>query len=488
MGSQEKLSAYLEKQAALEAAGTEGSACRQRIRQLLDEDSFVELDSLVTGRGLNFGFAREPVAGDGVVTGYGTIEGRMVYVAAQDASVYGGSVGQMHAEKISKAIDLANAAQVPFIGLYETGGARIDEGIIGLEGLGHVMASMNAASGEIPLLAGVFGPCAGGAAYLAALSDFVLMTKEKSGLFMNGPMVVSGVENKSIEAADIGGAAVHAGETGLASMVASDETDLIARLKLLLSYLPDSAEGFIYPRDSQDDPNRTDPRLDEIAARLDQGVDMREIIRSVMDTDTFLELSPDYAAGVVTGLARLDGTTVGVLANAAARLDSRSADKAVQILQICERFRLPVITLTNAEGYEISLAAEKGGLLRDGAHLMRAMLESSVPRLSLIVGKAIGTAYLTMSGKSCGTDMVYAWPTAEIAIVNADTAAHIIYRKEIAAAADPASARNEFVEKYASELASADVAAGLGHVDEVIRPAYSRPYLISALNMLTQAE
>ncbi len=488
MGSREKMSAYVEKRDALDAAKADNNACRQRIRQLLDEDSFVELDSLVEARGLSFGFTREPVAGDGVVTGYGTIDGRLVYVAAQDPDVYGGSIGHMHAEKICKAVELACTAQVPFIGLYETGGARIEEGVVGLEGLGHLLASLEAASGEIPLIAAVFGPCAGGAAYVAALSDFVLMSEENSGLFMNGPMVISGIENKEIDPKVIGGAAVHSKETGLAALVASDNAAMIGELKMLLGYLPDSADGFIYPQDTDDDPNRTDAELDDIAADLDQGYDMRQVIRSVTDTGSFLELSPDFANGMICGMARLDGTTVAVIANGEQRLDKKMSEKAVQMIRLCERFRLPILTFTDAEGFVIGLEAEKGGLLMAGASLMRAMLNSSVPRIGLIVGKATGTAYLTMSSKSCGTDMVYAWPTAEIAITNADTAAHIIYRKEIAASEDPANARNEFVDRYAQEIASADVAAKLGHVDEVIKPSASRPRLISALNMLTFAE
>ncbi len=488
MGSREKMSAYVEKRAALAAAAPESNACRQRIRQLLDEDSFVEMDSLVEARGLSFGFTREPVAGDGVVTGYGTIDDRLVYVAAQDPDVYGGSIGQMHAEKICKAVELACTAQVPFIGLYETGGARIEEGVVGLEGLGNLLASLEAASGEIPLIAAVFGPCAGGAAYVAALSDFVLMSEEKSGLFMNGPMVVSGVESKTFEPDEIGGAAVHSKETGMASLTAENDEEMIGQLKMLLGYLPDSADGFIYPQDCDDDPNRTDAGLDDIAEDLDNGYDMRQVIGSVTDQGSFLELKPDFASGMICGLARLDGTTVGIIANGEQRLDKKMSEKAVQMIRICDRFRLPILTFTDAEGYVIGIEAEKGGLLMAGASLMRAMLNASVPRIGLIVGKASGTAYLTMSSKSCGTDIVYAWPTAEIAITNADTAAHIIYRKEIAASEDPANARNEFVERYAREIASADVAAKLGHVDEVIKPSASRPRLISALNMLSFTE
>lgn len=487
MGSREKMTEYLDKRAGLDAVQASAGTCRGRIRQLLDPDSFVELDSLVEARGFKFGFTRPPVAGDGVIIGYGTMDGRLVYVAAQDPAVYGGSVGQMHAAKFCKAIELACAASVPFIGLYDTGGTRIEEGIVGLEGLGSLLASLDAASGEIPLIAAVFGPCAGGAAFAAAASDFVLMSEKGSGLYMNGPMVVSGVENKSIDPADIGGAKVHAVDTGLASLTAVDEAGLIAQVHKLLAYLPDSCDGFQNPVSGSDDPNRISDRLDQLASEMDSGYDMREIIREVADTGTFLEIDGRHAPGLVTGLARLNGQTVGILANGAPRLDIAMAGKGRRLIEICERFGFPLVTLTDTEGFAISLAQEKGGLVQAGASLMQAMLRLNVPRLGVIVGKAIGTAYLVMSSKSCGTDLLYAWPTAEIAVVNADTAAHIVYRKEIAASADPANARNDFVRRYADEIASPYVAASLGHVDEVIRPSATRPRLISALEMLTSA-
>lgn len=487
MGSREKMTEYIEKRASLDIVHAGNDVCRGRIRQLLDPDSFVELDSLVEARGLKFGFTRPAVAGDGVVTGYGTIDGRLVYVAAQDPAVYGGSIGQMHAAKICKAIQLAVVAQVPFIGLYDTGGARIEEGIVGLEGLGSLLGSLEAASGDIPLIAAVFGPCAGGAAFAAASSDFILMSEKGSGLYMNGPMVISGVENKSIDPADIGGARIHASETGLASLIAPDEAGLVARIHELLAYLPDCADGFLNPEPANDDPNRVSERLDAIAAGLDGGYDMREVIGETVDTGSFLELAAQFASGMVTGLARLNGRTVGVLANAAPRLDTAMARKAIRLLELCDRFSLPLVTFTDAEGYVISLAQEKAGLVQAGADLMKAVLRLGVPRIGVIVGKATGTAYLTLNSKSCGADMVYAWPTAEIAVVNADTAAHIVYRKEIAAAADPANARNDFVRRYADEIASPYVAASLGHVDEVIRPSATRPRLISALEMLTLA-
>lgn len=487
MGSREKMTGFIEKRTSLAAAHPNTGLCRDRISQLLDSESFVELDSLVESRGLNFGFSRPPVSGDGVVTGYGTIDGRLVYLAAQDPAVYGGSIGEMHAAKICKSIQLALTAQVPFIGLYDTGGARIEEGIIGLESLGSLLAALDSAAGEIPLIAAVFGPCAGGAAFAAAISDFVLMNEKGSGIFMNGPMVTTAVEGKSIEPGEIGGARIHAEQTGLASITAADESGMIAKIRELLTYLPDCAIGFTTSGLTPDDPNRTSERLDEIASGLDSGYEIREIIRETFDTSSFLEISAGFAPGMVTGLARLDGNVVGVLANNAARLDAEQARKAVRQINMCERFAIPLITLTDAEGYVIGVEAERNGLVQSGAELLQAVLRLSVPRISVIIGKAIGTAYLTLSSKSCGADLVYAWPTAEIAVVNPDTAAHIIYRKEIAAAANPAAARNDFVQRYIDEVASPDIAASLGSVDEVIRPSATRPRLVSALEMLTNA-
>ena len=487
MGSQEKMTGYVAKRSSMAAARTGTDTCRRRIGQLLDQESFVELESLVTARGLTFGPSRPKVDGDGVVTGYGTIDGRLVYIAAQDPDVYGGSMGQMHAGKIARALQLACEAQVPFIGLYDTGGARIEEGILGLEGLGILLAAIDDASCQIPLIAAVFGPCAGGAAFAAANSDFVLMAEKGSGVFMNGPMVVSAAENKTISAADIGGASVHATRTGLAMLTAEDENGLVAAIHRLLPYVPDSSAGFLQPSADLDDPNRTDARLDEIAAALDDGYDMREAIGHIVDTGSFLELSAAYASGLVTGLARLGGTTIGIIANAEPHLDLAMTRKAIKIASLCQGLNLPLISLVDAEGFAISLAEEQGGLVQGGADLMQTMLQMTVPRISVMIGKAIGTAYLLFGGKSCGADLVYAWPTAEIAVVNSDTAAHIIYRKEIAAADDPITARKDFVRQYADDIASPYIAASLGHVDEVILPSATRPRLISALDMLTTA-
>lgn len=487
MGSKEKMTDYLVKRDSLKSDQSANTVCRDRIKSLLDPDSFVELDSLVLSRGLSFGFEREKVAGDGVVTGYGTIDGRLVYVAAQDPAVHGGSLGQMHAAKISKAISLAAAARAPFVGLYDSGGSRIEEGIVALEGLGDVLAALNSVSGEIPLIAAVLGPCAGGLSLAAASSDFVLMSEKGSALFMNGPMVVSAVEGKSVDVAAIGGAGVHAKKTGLASFVSPDEAAVLEQVKTLLSYLPDSSEGFAFAADASDDPNRTESRLDEIAMNLDAGCNMDEIVRLVVDQDTFMPVSASFAPGMMTGLALMGGITVGIVANAERRMDAAMARKAERFVTFCDRFSIPLITFTDAEGFAIGLAQESSDLIASTASLMQAFLNTAVPRIGIVVGKAFGTAYLLMNSRSTGADLVYAWPTAEIAVMGSDSAAHIVYRKEIAASADPATARSEFAARYADEIAAPSVAASLGHVDEIIQPSATRPRLISALDMLIAA-
>ncbi len=478
---------FLQKHDPNPAGQVIGPVCRSRIDALLDADSFVQLDTHVLSRGISFGFEREKVAGDGVVTGYGTIDGRLAYVAVQDPSVHGGSLGRAHAAKIAKAVSLAVAARAPFIGVYDSGGSRIEEGIAALEGLGEVLAALSDASGEIPLLAAIVGPCAGGLAMAAALSDFVVMSEKGGALFMNGPMVVAATEGRNVDVAAIGGAAVHAASTGLASFTAPDEAGAMEQLKNLLAYLPDSSEGFAFAADASDDPNRTEARLDEIAASLDDGGSMAEIVRLVVDADTFLPAAQAYAPGMLTGLALLGGITVGIIANESRRLSAAMNRKAERFVRFCSRFNIPLISFTDAEGFAIGMAHEAGDLIASSAALMQACLECPVPRISIIVGKAYGSAYLMQNSRSTGADLVYAWPTAEIAVTGSDTAAHIIYRKDIAASADPASARQAFVERYATEVAAPAVAASLGHVDEIIQPSATRPRLVSALDMLIAA-
>ena len=486
MSSREKMNDFIQKKSLVPAApqSTEGDIALDRIRELLDSESFVEVNRFVQSRGLSYGFDREKVAGDGVVVGYGTIADRLVFVSSQNPAVYAGSMGQMHAEKISGIIQMAISASAPFIGIYDTGGARIEEGILALEGLADVLSSMNEASGRIPTFAAIAGPCPGAGAFAAGLSHFRFMAAGSSGLYMNGPMITAAVEGKALDPEAIGGAAVHAGMTGLATVVCDDTKACMDSIRTLLSYMPDSVDDIAVDEEVTDDPNRVERRLDEIADTLDQGYDMGEVIQLVIDNDSFFELSKAYAPGMITGFAKLDGFTVGVLANRAVRIDSAMAKKAAAFVAICDTFQLPLVSLVDCEGFAIGLELEHTDIIQSGAELFRAMDSCSSPRIGVLVGKAIGSAYLTMASKQSGCDFIFAWPTSEIAIVSPDTAANIIYRKQIALSDHPAAARAEFTKKYSSEIASADVAASLGHIDEVIMPSSTRPRLISALQVL----
>ncbi len=486
MGSHEKMNEFNQKKAADSTwiGNAADNACIRRVRSLLDEESFVEVNRFVQARGMSHGFDRPKVDGDGVRVGYGTIAGRRVFVASQDPTVYAGSMGQMHAEKISGIIQMAIDANAPFIGIYDTGGARIEEGILALEGLSGVLSSLNEASGRIPTMAAILGPCLGGSAMAAGLSDFRFMTETSSGLYMNGPMVTAAAEGKAMEPSDIGGARIHATLTGLATFTSNNENECLQSVKTLLGYLPDHPEEYAVDYSATDDPNRVEDRLNEIAGILDGGYDMQEILRLVADNDTILELSKDYAPGILTAFAKLDGITVGVIASNAPRMDASMAKKATVLTCFCDKFRIPVVSLVDCEGFAIGIGPEHSNIIQTAADLYRAMDSSCSPRIGILIGKAIGTAYLALASKQSGCDFVFAWPTAEIAVVSPDTAANILYRKEIATSDDPITARAGFTNKYSDEIASAYAASSLGHVDEVIMPSSTRPRLISSLQIL----
>ncbi len=486
MSSREKMNEFVQKKSSV--SDTENRAksgvCIERIRSLLDKESFVEVNQFVQSRGFSFGFDREKIDGDGVITGYGTVSGRLVFVASQDPTVYAGSMGQMHAEKISGIIQMAIQSKSPFIGIYDTGGARIEEGILALEGLAGVLSSLNEASAQIPTFAAIMGPCPGGSAFAASLSHFRIMAKTASGLYMNGPSITAATEGKPIEPSEIGGAFIHSTKTGLATVVCDDETGCMQSIKTLLEYLPDHPDDIAVDDETNDDPNRVESRLDEIADSLDQGYDMAEIIQLVADKESVFEISKEYATGMITAFAKLDGFTVGIIANKLPRMDSPMAKKATALIAFCDTFQIPVISFVDCEGFAIGIEKEHSDIIFSGAELYRAMDSSCSPRIGILVGKAIGSAYLTLASKQSGCDFVFAWPTAEIAVVSPDTAANIIYRKEIAVSPNPIAARADFTNKYSKEIASAYVASSLGHVDEVIMPSSTRPRLISSLQVL----
>lgn len=485
MGSREKMARFSSLKSAHLQVNSDNPASI-RLQALLDPDSFVSFDSLVESKATTLMPSRTPVAGDGIWTGYGTIDGRLVYVAASDPTVFGGSLGSRSAAKMAKAVDLATQAGVPFIALYETGGVRIDEGLTALESVGDVLASLTAASGSIPLISAVYGPCAGSAALMAAAGDIVLMTRTGSALTVNGPGVIAAIENKTLTPAAIGGAEYLGAGSGLVTLIAQDDTDLASQIRLVLSYLPDCADGFGAVCGS-DDPNRCETALDGLAADLDHGLDIRQAIALIVDDGQSLELKADHEPALYTGLARLDGRVVGLIAVSGSRISASMADKAAWLTGLCDRFAIPTITLLDTAGFELGLAAEQGGLLRAATRLFQTGRLSESLRLAVVIGQAFGPAYLSLASKSGGTDLVLAWPTAEIAAVPSDTAAHILFREEIAAAADPQSVRAAAVDRYATELASAQAAAATGLVDEVILPSATRPRLISALMMLDPA-
>ncbi|MBP1757522.1 MAG: AccA [Firmicutes bacterium] len=482
MGSHERMSQFSILQADQQGRLAD-SLAYGRLNALLDPDSYVSIDALVQSDVTGSGFARAPVVGDGVLTGYGTIDGRLVYLAAQDPAVYGGSIGVRHAAKITKTIDLALAAGAPFIGLYETGGVRIEEGLSALEAVSELLAHLTAASGEIPLISAVYGSCAGSASFLASAGDVLLMEKTKASLTVNGPGVIAAIENNALTPQAIGGAMVHA-KSGLATFVEPDEASMAKRIRQVLDYLPDTADGFLMTENGEDDPNRCEPGLDTMADGLDQGVDVRQMVDLIVDQGSFLELQSAYAPGLLSGLARLDGRVTGILACSGSRISAAMADKAVFLTDLCDRFAIPLVTLLDSEGFDLGSAAEQNGLALAGTHLFKASRFSRSPRLAVITGKAFGPAYLSLASKGSGADLVLAWPTAEISALAPDTAAHILYRAEIAAAANPQASRQEWVEHYATQIASPYAAAAKGLVDEIIRPSATRPRLISALTML----
>lgn len=482
MGSREKMAHYTVTQAQREAQQA-ASPAYQRLLSLLDEQSYVSLDSYVVSDP-RAGIDRPAIAGDGVYTGSGTIDNRLVYVAAQDPAVYGGSMGQRHAEKIIKVIERARASGVPFIGLYETGGVRIDEGLAALEAVSSVLQALQAASGEVPLLSIVYGPCAGSAALLAGLSDLTILAADRGALTLNGPGVLAALANKPLTPVDLGGYAVQGQKTGLAALSAAKASDLPALVRQVFAYLPDTAEGFTFELAAADDPNRCEPSLDELAAGLDDGIDMQKVVEAVFDLESFLELSPDFAVPALTGLARLDGRVVGVAALAGTRLTGAMADKFTGFIQLCDRLNLPLITLLDTAGYELSAAAEQAGLVSAATRLFAAGSSCQIPRLTVAVGELIGPAYVSLASRGAGNDWLLAWPTATLAPTTADTAVHILAREAIAAAADPASARRELAERYAATQASPQAGAAQGLVDELIAPSTTRPRLISALQLL----
>ena len=462
---------------------------RERLEALLDPGSFVELDAFVVHRCYDFGLDERRYLGDGVVTGYGTIDGRLVFVFAHDFTVFGGSLGEMFAKKVCKIMDLAMKVGAPVIGLNDSGGARIQEGVASLAGYGDIFFRNVLASGVIPQISAIMGPCAGGAVYSPALTDFIIMVRGISHMFITGPQVVKAALGQEVTFEELGGADVHAQVSGVAHFVVDTEEECFELIRRLLSYLPSNNMEDPPYVDTGDDPGRTDERLNSIIPDdPDKPYDVKEVIRSVVDNGEFLEIQPDFAPNIVIGFARLNGHSVGIVANQplwfAGALDINASCKAARFVRFCDAFNIPIITFVDVPGFLPGIEQEHGGIIRHGSKLLYAYCEATVPKITVILRKAYGGAYDVMGSKHSGADINLAWPTAEIAVMGPEGAINIIFRREIAKAEDPEAMRRKLVAEYRRKFANPYVAAQRGYIDDVIEPSETRPRLISALEML----
>ncbi|NMA14575.1 MAG: methylmalonyl-CoA carboxyltransferase [Clostridia bacterium] len=462
---------------------------RERIEKLLDEGSFVEIDQFVEHRGVEFGMQEVEAPGEGVVTGYGTIDGRLVYLFSQDFTVLGGSLGEMHAAKICKAMDLAVKMGAPFIGINDSGGARIQEGVDALNGYGEIFKRNTLASGVVPQLSVIMGPCAGGAVYSPALTDYIFMVDKTSQMFITGPQVIKSVTGEQVTAEALGGAMAHNQVSGNAHFYAADEEECIAQIKKLLSYLPANNLEQVPVMPCDDPVDRMDEALKTIVPdNPNQAYDMMDVITAIADNREFFEVQPYWAKNIVIGFLRLNGRAVGVIANQpkvmAGCLDINCSDKASRFIRFCDAFGIPLLTCVDTPGYLPGVAQEHGGIIRHGAKLLYAYSEATVPKLQLITRKAYGGAYLAMCAKSLGADMAIAWPTAQIAVMGAQGAANIVFRKEIEKADNPAEKRKEKIADYEERFSNPYCAAARGFADIVIEQEKTRPYLIKSLEML----
>ena len=462
---------------------------RERVELLLDKGSFVELDRFVTHRSHDFGMADQQILGDGVVTGYGTIDRRLVYVYSQDFTVFGGSLSETQAEKICKIMDLAMKNGAPVVGMNDSGGARIQEGVLSLGGYADIFLKNTLASGVVPQISMILGPCAGGAVYSPAITDFIVMVKNTSYMFVTGPDVVKTVTHEQVSFEDLGGALTHASTSGVSHFAAEGEEDAIFLVQKLLSYLPSNNMEDAPVVRSEDDPLRTDEALDALVPEEpNKPYDMREVITKVVDDGEFLEIMQHWAGNILIGYARLDGRSVGIVANQPAMLagvlDINASVKAARFVRFCDAFNIPIVTFVDVPGFLPGTAQEHAGIIRHGAKLIYAYAEATVPKLTVVVRKAYGGAYCVMSSKHMRGDINLAWPSAEIAVMGPDGAVNIIFRKEIAEAADPEETRTRLVAEYRDKFANPYVAASRGFLDAVIEPHETRPRLINALEML----
>lgn len=461
---------------------------RERIELLVDEGSFEEIDLFIEHRADRFGMAERKLPADGVVTGFGTIEGRVVFVYSQDFTVMGGSLGEMHARKITKIMDMALKVGAPIIGINDSGGARIQEGIDSLSGYGQIFFRNTQASGVIPQIALILGPCAGGAVYSPALMDFIFMVEGESKMFVTGPQVVKAATGEEISAEDLGGATTHATKSGVAHFVASTEEECFLKVRTLLSYLPSNNVEDPPVGDSSDPWNRHNtPLLEIVSPHPNKPYDMKEVVEELVDRGSFLEVQKDFARNIIVGFSRIGGQVVGVVANRpyhlAGCLDINAADKASRFIRFCDCFNIPLLTLVDVPGFLPGSNQELGGIIRHGAKMLYAYSEATVPKITVILRKAYGGAYLAMCSRDLGADLVLAWPTAEIAVMGAEGAVDIIFRQEIEKALDSEVEREKLLEQYRQEFYNPYQAARRGYVDEVIDPRETRIKVAKALEV-----
>jgi propionyl-CoA carboxylase beta chain len=461
---------------------------RERVELLLDTNSFEEIGMFVTHRTTDFGMEKQVFYGDGVITGYGTVQGRLVYVFAQDFTVFGGSLSETHAEKICKIMDLALENGAPLIGLNDSGGARIQEGVRSLGGYADIFVRNVHASGVIPQISAIMGPCAGGAVYSPAMTDFTLMVENTSYMFVTGPNVVKTVTNEKVTAEELGGASTHSTKSGVTHLTAQHDVDAINKIKKLLSYMPQNCEQKPFKKHYVIGDEQRPNLADIVPENAQQPYDMRDIVSEVLDQDSFFEVHENYAENIIVGFGRIAGRSIGIVGNQpmslAGCLDVDSSKKAARFVRFCDCFNIPLLVLVDVPGFLPGTDQEWNGIIVNGAKLLYAFSEATVPRVSLITRKAYGGAYDVMNSKHIGADMNYAWPSAEIAVMGAKGASEIIFRKEIAKAKNPEKKLAEKEQEYATKFAHPYRAAQRGFVDEVIDPKDTRIKLIKAFAML----
>ena len=462
---------------------------RERVDLLLDPGSFVELDRFKTHRCTDFDMDKQKTPGDGVVTGYGNIDGRQVFVFSQDFTVFGGSLSGAFSEKVCKVMDLAVKTGCPMIGINDSGGARIQEGVASLAGYANIFHRNVLSSGVVPQISAVMGPCAGGAVYSPAMTDFIFMVEDTSYMFITGPEVIRTVTHEEVSMQELGGASTHNAKSGVAHFASPNERESLHTIRELLGFLPSNNMEDSPVRPTSDDPNRRDEKLNSLVPdNPNKPYDIKDVITTVVDENYFLEVQKDYARNIVIGFARLGGRTVGIVANQpaflAGVLDIDASVKGGRFVRFCDCFNIPIVTLIDVPGFLPGTSQEYGGIIRHGAKLLYAYCEATVPLVSIITRKAYGGAYVVMSSKEIGGDVNLAYPTAEIAVMGPDGAVNIIHRNAINKAADPDTEREKLVDEYRRTFANPFKAAEMGYIDEIIMPADTRPQLIRALDML----